>query len=77
MTITLNQSKLIDRKEWFTLKNNNDENSIMVLMSFADMRNNKTTRENSTSLCMESNCISHGQSANLLNQNVNKLIKLG
>jgi hypothetical protein len=62
---------LIDRKEWFTLKNIKDENSIMILMSFVDMRNNKTTRENSTSVCMDNNCVTHGQSVSGMNHNIN------
>lgn len=47
---------LIDRKEWFTLKNNKDENCLMILMSFADMRDKKS-REISNSLFLENgNC---------------------
>jgi hypothetical protein len=47
---------LIDRKEWFTLKNNKEENCLMVLMSFADMRDKKS-REISHSVYLENgNC---------------------
>ncbi len=56
LNIPLNSMSLIDRKEWFTLKNSREENCLMVLMSFADMREKKS-REISNSVYIENgNC---------------------
>ena len=53
LSIPLSQSQLIDRKEWFTLKNHKEENCLMVLMSFADMREKKMSKEISNSIFLE------------------------
>jgi len=50
LSIQLNKTNLIDRKEWYTLKNQKDENCMMILLSFADLGEKKLVRENSNSI---------------------------